>query len=105
MYETLFFTIRNDGFCSRRGSEIDEKSMPKRLQDKIDLQEAKITKQVFNIGLSWRPISSQVASKSKVKKALQLKECENAAPGNPGEIATSMLFVAPPRDYVPRPLS
>ena len=59
-YETIVFALP-------RGLEIDEKSMPKRLQDKIGFQEAKITKNVANIGPSWDPKSSKVASKIEVK--------------------------------------
>ena len=59
-YEAMVFDLP-------RGSEIEEKSMPKRLQDKSGFQEAKNNEKVSNIGPSWRPKSSQVASKSKLK--------------------------------------
>ena len=59
-YETMVFDLP-------RGSEIEEKSMPKRLQDKSGFHEAKNHENVSNIGPSWRPKSSQVASKSKWK--------------------------------------
>ena len=54
-YETLVF------------SEIEEKTMPKRLQDKNGSQEAKNHEKVFNIGSSWSPRSSQLASKIEVQ--------------------------------------
>ena len=59
-YETMVFNLP-------RGSKSEEKSMPKRLQDKIGFQEAKNHEKVSNIGSSWSPRSSQVASKSKLK--------------------------------------
>ena len=59
-YERMVFNLP-------RGSKIEEKSMPKRLQDKIGFQEAKNHEKVSNIGSSWSPRSSQVASKSKLK--------------------------------------
>ena len=59
-YETMVFNLP-------RGSKFQEKSMPKRLQDKIGSQEAKNHEKVSNIGSSWSPRSSQVASKTKLK--------------------------------------
>ena len=44
-YDTVFFALPV-------GLEIDDKSIPKRLKDKIVFQEAKDTKQIANIGLS-----------------------------------------------------
>ena len=54
-------------FDGQGGSKIDEKSMPKRLQDKIDFQETKKHEKVSNIGPSWDLKSSQVALKIEVK--------------------------------------
>ena len=59
-----------------RGSKIEEKSMPKRLQDKIGFQEAKKHEKVFNISPSWGPKSSQVASKND-KKTIQVRRAQN----------------------------
>ena len=59
-YKTMVFNLP-------RGSKIEEKATPKRLQDKIDFQEAENHEKVSNIGSSWSPRSSQVASKSKLK--------------------------------------
>ena len=58
--------------------------MPKRLQDKIRFQEAKKHEKVPNIGPSWGPKSSQVASKIEVKKNSML----NGKKQGPGEITT-----------------
>ena len=68
---------KNQKFDSRVGggsifegqgvSKIDEKSMPKRVQDKIVFEEAKNNENVSNIGPSWSPKSSKVASKIEVK--------------------------------------
>ena len=87
MYDTSLFTIRNDGFRSSRGSEIEEQSMPKRLQDKIGFQEAKKHEQLYNIGPRWHPKSSQGASKIEVKNHSILdheKQC-------PSEMAKGFL--------------
>ena len=65
-YETIVFAIP-------RGLKIDEKSMPKRLQDKIGFQEAKNHAKVPNIRSSWSPRSSQLASKIEVKNEVYLK--------------------------------
>ena len=65
-YETMVFNLP-------RGSKFKEKSMPKRLQDKIGFQEAKNHEKVSNIGSSWSPRSSQLASKIEVKNELYLK--------------------------------
>ena len=69
-----FKNIKNDYrvgggsiFKGQGVSKIDEKSKPKRLQDKNGFQEAKNNEKVSNIGPSWRPKSSQVASKSKLQ--------------------------------------
>ena len=66
-YETMVFNLP-------RGSKIEEKSMPKRLQDKIGFLEAQNHAKVSNIGPSWRPKSSQVASKSKWKMKSILRD-------------------------------
>ena len=71
-YETMVFNLP-------RGSKIEEKSMPKRLQDKIGFQEAKNHEKVSNIGSSWSPRSSQDASKSKLKTRCILS-CEKQRP-------------------------
>ena len=65
-YETMVFNLP-------RGSKIEEKSTPKRLQDKIDFQEAKNHEKVSNIGSSWSPRSSQLASKIEIKNEVYLK--------------------------------
>ena len=65
-YETIVFALPG-------GFEIEEKSMPKRLQDKIGFQEAKNNEKVPNIGPSWTPRSTQVASKIEVKNEVYLK--------------------------------
>ena len=54
-------------FKGQGGSKIDEKSMPKRLQDKSGVQAPKNHEKVSNIGPSWGPKSSQVALKIKEK--------------------------------------
>ena len=69
--------LKNQKFDSRVGggsifegqgvSKIDEKSMPKRVQDKIVFEEAKNHEKVSNIGPSWGPKSSQVVLKIEVK--------------------------------------
>ena len=74
---------KNQKFDSRVGggsifegqgvSKIDEKSMPKRVQDKIVFEEATNHEKVSNIGPSWSPKSSQVASKIEVKNHSNLK--------------------------------
>ena len=71
-YETMVFNLP-------RGSKIEEKATPKRLQDKIDFQEAKNHEKVSNIGSSWRSRSSQDASKSKLKTRCILS-CEKQRP-------------------------
>ena len=71
-------------FEDQGGSKIDEKSMPKRLQDKIGFQEAKKHEQVSNIGPSWGPKSSQVGSKIEVKNHSIL----NGKKQGPDEIAS-----------------
>ena len=68
---------KNQKFDSRVGggsifegqgvSKIDEKSMPKRLQDKIGFQGSKKHEKVSNIGPSWDPKLSQVGSKIEEK--------------------------------------
>ena len=68
-------------------SKIDEKSMPKRLQDKIGFQEAKKHEKVSNIGPSWSPKSSQVALKIEVKNHLML----NDEKGGPSEMTKWFL--------------
>ena len=75
-YETMVFDLP-------RGSEIEEKSMPKRLQDKSGFQEATNHEKVSNIGPSWRPKSSQVASKIVVKNEVYLKWPKPRGPVNP----------------------
>ena len=65
-YETMFFTLPG-------GSKIEGKPMPKRLQDKIGFQEAKDREKVSNIGPSWSPRSSQLASKIEAKNQVYLK--------------------------------
>ena len=72
-YETLVFDLP-------RGSEIEEKSMPKRLQDKSGFHEAKNHEKVSNIGSSWSPRSSQVASKSKLKTKVILSDQKTRGP-------------------------
>ena len=69
--------VKNQKFDSRVGggsifegqgvSQIDEKSMPKRLQDKLGFQDGKKHEKVPNIALSWRLKSSLVALKIEVK--------------------------------------
>ena len=69
--------VENQKFDSRVGggsifkgqgvSQIEEKSMPKRLQDRSGFEDAKNHEIVSNIGPSWRSKSSQVASNSKWK--------------------------------------
>ena len=76
-YETIVF-----GLPGR--SEIEEKSMPKRLQDKIGFQEAKKREKVSNIGPSWGPKSSQVGSKIEEKNHSIL----NHEKQGPGEMAS-----------------
>ena len=65
-YETLVFYLP-------RWSEIEEKTMPKRLQDKNGSQEAKNNEKVSNIGSSWSPRSSQLASKTEIQNEGYLK--------------------------------
>ena len=67
-------------FALPRGSEIEEKSMPKRLQDKIS-----------NIGPSWSPRSSQLASKIEAKNQVYLKWPKTRARVNPVKIKTKGL--------------
>ena len=67
-------------FALPRGPKIDEKSMPKRLQDKIRFQEAKKHEKVPNIGPGWDPKSSQVALKIEVKNHCILRH-EKQGPG------------------------
>ena len=55
---------RGSIFEGQGGSKIDQKSMPKRLQDKTGFQEAKKYEKVSNIGPSWGPKLSQVASRN-----------------------------------------
>ena len=59
-YETIVFDLPE-------GSEIEEKSMPKRLQDKFGFQDGKRHEKVPNIALSWRLKSIQVGLKIEVK--------------------------------------
>ena len=69
--------LKNQKFDSRVGggsifegqgvSKIDEKSMPKRLQDKIGFQDTKNHEKVSNINQSWGPKSNKVGSKTEVK--------------------------------------
>ena len=68
-------------------SQIEEKSMPKRLQDKSDFEDAKNHETVSNIGPSWRSKSSQVASNSKWK----MKSILNGQNKSPDEITTTCL--------------
>ena len=75
-YETMVFDLP-------RGSKIEEKSMPKRLQDKNGFQEAKNHEKVSNIGPSWRPKSRQVASKIVVKNEVYLKWPKTRGQVNP----------------------
>ena len=84
--------VENRKFDSRVGggsifkgqgvSQIEEKSMPKRLQDKSDFEDAKNHETVSNIGPSWRSKSSQVASKSKWKMKSILSGQKQGARGN-----------------------
>ena len=74
-YETMVFNLP-------RGSKIEEKSMPKRLQDKIGFQEAKYHEKVSNIGPSWSPRSSQLASKIEAKNQVYLKWPKTRGPRN-----------------------
>ena len=66
-YETMVFD-------RPRGSEIEDKSMPKRLQAKSGFQEAKNHEKVSNIGPSWGPKSSQVASRIEVENSSMLND-------------------------------
>ena len=70
-----------------RGSEIEEKSMPTRLQDKSGFHAAKNHEKVSNIGPSWGPKSSQVALKIEVKNSSML----NDEKGHPKEMAKWFL--------------
>ena len=79
-YETMVFDLP-------RGSEIEEKSMPKRLQVKSGFQKAKNHEKVSNIGPSWRPKPSQVALKIEVKNHSIL----NGSKQRPGEMARWFL--------------
>ena len=67
-----------------RGSKIEEKSMPKRLQDKIGFQDAKSHEKISNISSSWSPRSSQLASKIEVKNEVS-EVAKNKGPGEPEE--------------------
>ena len=68
-------------FEGQGGSKIDEKSMPKRLQDKIGFQDTKNHEKVSNIGPSWSPKSSQVASKIEVKNHSNLNGAKTTPRG------------------------
>ena len=83
-YETMVFNLP-------RGSKIEEKSMPKRLQDKIGFQEAKYHEKVSNIGPSWSPRSSQLASKIEAKNQVYLKWPKTRGPRSPRKIKTKGL--------------
>ena len=68
-YETIVFAIP-------RGLKIDEKSMPKRLQDKIGFQDSKCCQHRPKLGPKIEP--SCIINRS--KKSLHLKGCKNEAP-------------------------
>ena len=66
--QKICFRIGGGSILEGRGvSKIDEKSMPKPLQDKIGIQEGKNRERGANIGPSWTPKSSQVEEKSMLK--------------------------------------
>ena len=76
-YETMFF-------YRPRGSEIEEKSMPQRLQAQSAFQEAKNHEKVSNIGPSWAPKPSQVASQIARKRSSTGQMVTTRGPSNPG---------------------
>ena len=79
-YETMVFDLP-------RGSEIEDKSMPTRLQDKSGFHAAKNHEKVSNISPSWRSKSSQVASNSKWK----MKSILSGQKQEPDEMAPPFL--------------
>ena len=68
-----------------RGSEIEEKSMPKRLQDKNSFQEATKTRKSLQHRPKLAPEIEPSCIKIEVKNEVYLKWAKNKGPGKPGK--------------------